>query len=198
MLEQRQQRHRRKLAERRFRRKPRENPRRRFRKRLTAGILSRDFPARERRLDAPGERAIRRDQRGGLALMHRFAQRHRDRERLLLGIGRLDHADVFQRAVRARAERGIGGVLLPQLGRGGGAQRLRDRSCSRPVVRRQLHDGVAANTDAGEQRLQRELRMPWSRRNPLALVAGNEPPGRLRRDRYRGPATPPRRAAIAQ
>ena len=124
------------------------------------------------------ERAIRRDQRGGLALMHRFAQRYRDREQFFLGIGRLDHADVFHRAVRARAERGIGRVLLPQLGRGGRPQRLRQKLLAAGRVR-QFHDRFAGYADAGEQRLQRELRMPRGRRNPLALVAGNQPPGRF-------------------
>ena len=43
------------------------------------------------------ERAVRRHQRGGLAVMHRFAQRHRDGKRLFLGIGRFDHRERFER-----------------------------------------------------------------------------------------------------
>ena len=42
-----------------------------------------------------------------------FAERHRDRERFLLGIGRLDHADFCHRSIGVRAEDRIRGALLP-------------------------------------------------------------------------------------
>ena len=63
-----------------------------------------------------------------LPSLHRFAQRDRDRERFLLGVGGFDHADVFQRGVGVRAERGIGRVPLPQLGRGRRPQRFRQQA----------------------------------------------------------------------
>ena len=94
MLEQRQQRHRREPAERRLGDQPREHAGRRVGQRVAAGIVDRHVPARQRRQHAPRQRAVGRDQRGGLARrLDRLAQRDRDRERLLLGVGGLDHRD---------------------------------------------------------------------------------------------------------
>ena len=104
MLEQSEQRHRRKAAERGFGGKPGKNSGRRVGERIAAGILRRDVPAAERGEHATPERAVGRNQRRGLSLLHRFAQRHRDGERLFLGIGRFDQRECRQRGV-ARAPR---------------------------------------------------------------------------------------------
>ena len=89
MLDEREQRHRRKAAERRFGRQPGEHAGRRVGEHIAAGIVDRHLPARERRKHAAGERPVGRDQRGALLRrFHRLAQHDRDGERLLLGIGR--------------------------------------------------------------------------------------------------------------
>jgi hypothetical protein len=67
--------------------------------------------------DPPRQRAIRRHQRGGIVLVNRLAQRHRDRECLVLGIRRLDDRD----ARECRGARGCIAVCRPVLGRLGRA-----------------------------------------------------------------------------
>ncbi len=127
MLEQSEQRHRRSSIERRRGGEPRKNSGRRVGERIAAGILRRDVPALQRGEHAPSERAVRRHQRGGLAVMHRLAQRHRDGERFLLGIGRFDHGQRVERGVGMRFECRVGGFLPPHVGRGRRAQRFRDK-----------------------------------------------------------------------
>ena len=90
-LTQRQQRHRRQVLERGLGGEPREHAGLGVGQRVAAGIVGRHVPASERGADAARQRAVRRHQRGGLLLVHGLAQRDRDRERLLLGIGGLDH-----------------------------------------------------------------------------------------------------------
>ena len=100
MLEQRQQRHRRQAVQRGFGGEPREHAGRRVGQRVAAGIVHRHVPARQRRQHAAGQRAVGRHQRGGLAWnLHRLAQRDRDGQRFLLGIGGFDHRDAFDRGV---------------------------------------------------------------------------------------------------
>ncbi len=102
MLEQRQQRHRRQAVQRGLGGEPREHAGRRVGQRVAAGIVDRHVPARQRRQHAAGQRAVGRHQRGGLVrLVHRLAQRHRDGQRLLLGVGGLDHGDDFASAASA-------------------------------------------------------------------------------------------------
>ena len=101
------------------RREPREHAGRRVGERVAAGIVDRDLPARERGDDAARQRAVGRHQRGGLVRrFERLAQRDRDGERFLLGIGGLDHA----RARRARCRSRRRSPLLPV------------RACQRSVV----------------------------------------------------------------
>ena len=58
---------------------------------------------------AARQRAVGRHQRRGLARrLHRLAQRDRDGERLLLGVGGLDHRERCERGVDARREIGAG------------------------------------------------------------------------------------------
>ena len=72
-------------------------------------ILGRDVPALQRRQNAAAKRAVGRDQRGGCsAVLHGFAQRDRDRERLLLGIGRFDHGQRGERGIGMRFECRVG------------------------------------------------------------------------------------------
>ena len=62
-----------------------------------------------------------------LPFVHRFAQRDRDRERLLLGVGRFDHRQCVERRIGMRRESRIGGVLPPHFGRRRRPQRFRDQ-----------------------------------------------------------------------
>ncbi len=91
MLEQRQQCHRFKTGNGSLCGKPREDTRRRLGKRIAAGVFDRDIPSHQRGGDAAGERAVRRDQRRGLAVLHRFTKRNGDGERFLLGVGGFDY-----------------------------------------------------------------------------------------------------------
>ncbi len=116
MLEQAEQGHRRKAAERRVDRQPGKRSSRRVGQRIAAAILGVDFPARQRGVNAPRQRAVRRHQGGGLVLFHRFAQRHRDRERLVFRMRGLDHGDRSERHIRVRLERRIGRAAPPQIG----------------------------------------------------------------------------------
>ena len=109
MLQQREQRDRLESAQRGLRDEPREHAGLGIGQAIAAGIVGLDVPALERRRDAARQRAIRRHQRGGLVLVHRLAQRHRDRERLVLGIGGLDDRD----ARECRVARGRIAVLPP-------------------------------------------------------------------------------------
>ena len=105
MLEQREQRHRRKAVQRRFGGEPREHAGRRIGKRVAAGIVHRHVPARQRRQHAAGQRPVGRHQRGGLAgIVHRLAQRNGDGQRLLLGVGGLDHRDAGERGIGMSGE----------------------------------------------------------------------------------------------
>ena len=90
MLQQRQQRRRLAAVQCCFRSEPRENAGLRVHQRVAAGIVDRQIPAAERGDDAARQRAIRRHQRGGLAVFARLAQHNRNRQRLDLGIRRLD------------------------------------------------------------------------------------------------------------
>ncbi len=94
--------------------------------RVTAGIVNRHVPARHRRQHAAGERPVGRHQRGGLAgIVHRLAQRDRNRQRLLLGVGGLDHRDAGKRGIGMSGEAGVRQALLPKLAGRGRPQRLR-------------------------------------------------------------------------
>ena len=70
---------------------------------VAAGIVDRDLPALERGQHAAGERAVGRHQRRGLLRrLDRLAQRHRDRERFLFGIGGFDHGKPLERGFDLR------------------------------------------------------------------------------------------------
>src|ERR1043166_6120370 len=118
MFEQRKQGDRRQSAERRVRDEPREAPRRSVDKRISAGVVDRDIPALQRRDYPSRQRPIRRRQRGGLVgVLKGFAQRDRNRQRLLVGVGCLDHRDVGQHS----RHRALIEPLAPAIRRGGGA-----------------------------------------------------------------------------
>ena len=199
MLEQRQQRHRRQAVQRGFGGEPREHAGRRVGQRVAAGIVHRHVPARQRRQHAAGQRPVGRHQRGGLAgIVHRLAQRNRNRQRLLLGVGGLDHRDAGERGIGMSGETGVRQALLPKLARGGGPQRLRrqafaavrfGRRRARHAVADECRSSAAAptwRTADGHARLRcrRRGRRSFSRS--------------LRRDRCRGRAAPARRAAASR
>ena len=94
MLEQGEQRHRRKPAERDIGREPGKYAGRRVGERIAAEIVDRHIPARQRCKHAAGERTVGRDKRRGHARRFQgFAQCDRNGERFFLRIRRLDHAD---------------------------------------------------------------------------------------------------------
>ena len=176
MFEQSKQRDRREPAQRGVSRKPRKNSGRRLRKLVAAGILGRDIPTRQRRQDATAKLAVRRNQGRRLALVHRFAQRHRDRERLVLGVGGFDHAHGLKRRVGLGSEFRLGRVLPPSLRGRGRSQDFRHETLA-AVRYGEALDRVARDTDAREQGLHGELRMSGRSRNAFRFVAGDQPPG---------------------
>ena len=155
---------------------PGKNAGRRVGERVAAGILRRDIPARQRGEHAAAERAVRRHQRGGLAVLHGFAQRHRDGERFFLGVGRFDHGERLKRrrprALRTPARRLFAATCRswPPAAAPPTASRSRPRGA--PGLRR--HRG--AMPMRVEQGLHGELRMSRRRRDALALVAGDQLP----------------------
>ena len=133
---------------------------------IAAGIVGRDVPAAECRKHAAGKRAIGGDQGRRLLFLDRLAQCDRNRERLLLGICRLDEAQRVdrgpQRNIRMRE-------LLPALGCGRRSQRFRDGSlASRSAPGAKDADLIAADADAPEQTMHGELRMPGGGRDAIA------------------------------
>ena len=134
MLEQREQRHRRQAV--------RARPRRRAartRRPAVSGSASppessdRDVPARR----APPRRGARArgpasPARRSCPVVHRLAQRDRDRERLFLGVGGLDHGDGFERGVGVRGEIGCVEALRPSARSRRDGRSASDASRSRP------------------------------------------------------------------
>ena len=162
MLEQREQRDRRKPAQRRLRREPRERAGRGVCERIAAGVVDRHLPARERGDHAAGERTVGRHQRRRhVRRLHCFAQRDGDRERFLLGMRRLDVSERRERVPGMRGKQGSAEPLAPMLGRGRRPQRFRHEGFA--AMRRgrdQRDDFGARHREAREQRLHRDLRMP--------------------------------------
>ncbi len=117
MFEQAEQRHRRQIAERSVGGKPGKNAGGRIGKPFAAGVLGGDIPAIERRLDAARQRPVGRHQRRGRARLHRLAQRDRDGERLVFGVGGFDHGDRAHGRLGMRLEARICGARPPQIGR---------------------------------------------------------------------------------
>ena len=114
MFEQRQERHRRQANQRGLGGEPGKHAGRRVGQCVAAGIVHRHVPARQRRQHAAGQRPVRRHQRGDLARnLHRLAQRHRDGQRLFLGVGGLDHCNACHRGVGTYGEISAGQTLLP-------------------------------------------------------------------------------------
>ena len=182
MLEQRQQRDRLQPLERRLDNEPREHAGRRIGERVTAGVVDRDVPARERGEHAARQRPVGRHQRRGLAVgLEHLAQRDRDRERFFLGVRRRDHRHMRERVVEPQAALG---KLAPLVGGVGGPHHLRDDGLA--AVRRRLAepaDLVARDADPPQQRLHGELRMADGGRDDRASVgvapAGDVVPRRL-------------------
>src|SRR5262249_34281894 len=126
MLDEGKERSRRKPAERRIRREPREPSGGGVRKRIAAGIVDRDLPALQRREHAARQGAVGRDQgRGLVRRLDRFAQANGAGERFSPGVGGFDDRHGFERALDPRRDI-ASGEPLPALGGGGGPQRLAD------------------------------------------------------------------------
>lgn len=177
MLEEGQQRDRSEARERRLGRKGGEHAGRRVGERDAAGLVDHDAPAPESGRDTARQRAVRCHQCGALARrLHRFAQRDRDRQRLLFGRGGVDHGDVSQRA----GDRVFGKALLPALARSRRAEALREQLFA--SVRRRLAQPahfVALDAEALQQCPHGVLRMPDGRRDDLLAInaaAGNQIP----------------------
>ena len=151
-----------KPAERRLGRQPREHAGRRVGERIAAGIVDRHVPARERRQHAAGQRAVGRDQRRGLVRrLHRLAQRDRDGQRLLLGVGGLDHGDVLRARVGLRGEivRRSGAPARARSRPPAAALRTRALAAMRRRLRRAACTASRTTPMPPQQRLHGELRM---------------------------------------
>ncbi len=184
MLEQREQRHRRQSAECGIDREPRKRTGRRGGQRVAAGIVDRHLPALQRREHAARQRAVGRHQRGGLARrLGGFAQRDRDRQRLLVGIRGFEHGQRGERAVLVRGKLRIGKFGLPAVGGSRRAQGFRHQPLAAMRRRRaeNLHL-VARNPDPAQQSRHRKLRMTDRRRDRLVAgrrAAFDHAPGRV-------------------
>jgi hypothetical protein len=93
--------------------RPQQRGRRRIGERLTGRIVDVDVPAPELGRDAARQFAIGGDQRGGAARrIQRFAQRQRDRHRLLVRGCAVGARDMIERR-RIRARPGLAGFRRP-------------------------------------------------------------------------------------
>ena len=120
-----------------------------------------DVPARQRGEHAARQRAVGRDQRRGLACrLDRLAQRDRDGERLLLGVGGLDHRQAL-RARRRRARRNRSRRARCQRSVAAAGRSASETKRSRAVRRGRAERAhlVARDADPPQQRLHGELRM---------------------------------------
>ncbi len=160
MLQQRQQRRRLQSVRRCLGGEPGENSRRRVRQRVAAGIVEFQVPAAERRGHAPRQRAIRCHQRRRFVHVARLAHRHRDRERLHLGIGCRDDGEVGHPQRNLLRNVRLAQPPVPLRGRIRRPHRLGDQHVA-PMRRRAPQDFDIATLDAEaiEQRVHRELRM---------------------------------------
>jgi hypothetical protein len=147
VFEQGKQRHRRRSVERRGRGKPCKYSGRCIGKGIAGGILSGDAPAAESDGDAAGERPIRSDQSCGFAVLYGFAQRDRDRQRLLFGMRRLDHRHGAECGIGMRFESGVG-CALPPFFRCRGRPHGFGHQPLAAARRRQPHNGLARYADA--------------------------------------------------
>src|SRR5262249_19786828 len=126
MLDEGEERDRRKPAERGFRRQPREPSGGGVRKRIAAGIVDRDLPAFQRRQHPARQGAVGGARGRGLARrLNRLAEADGDGERFFPGVGGFEDRDGFERALDPRRDI-ASGEPLPALGGGGGPQRLGD------------------------------------------------------------------------
>ena len=157
------------------------------------------FQRPQRRHHPPRQRAVGRDQRRRFVQMPRLAHRHRDRQRLHLRIGRLDDGELLHAACDLRATSGCSS---------------RSCHCSVALDGRIVSDASTSRPPAaGVPRISTSLRLMPKRSSSACIAycgwfeagcvvklpcASLTPPmiaRRPRRDRYRGPAAPPRRAA---
>ena len=174
MFEECKQGDRRQPAESCFRDQPREAPCRCVGERVAAGVVDRDVPTLECRDHPPRQRPIRRRQCGGLVgVLQGFPQRHRDRQRFLIGVCRFDHRDVGECSLDGvRAE-----PLAPAIRRGGWPQGFGEEPFATVSARRRKrrHHG-AVDAQPLEQRLHGELRVAvrWrSQRLAAGIVAAD-------------------------
>ena len=175
MFEEREQRHRFEPAKRGRCGEPRKYAGRRVGERLAAGIFRHDVPARQRGENTASERAVRRHQRRRPAVMHRLAQRNRDGERFVFGIGGFDHGQRLQRRIGVGREMPVSGDLPPHVGCRRRAQHFGDQALA-AVRCGQANDVGARDADAGQQRLHGELRMRRRRCDFSLLVARDQLP----------------------
>ena len=140
---------------------PRKNAGGRLQQRVAAGIVEVEVPAAQRRHHPPRQRAVRRHQRRRFVQMPRLAHRDRDRKRLHLRIGRLDHREIFhaarQSSRRSRARRSRSCHCAVAFD----GRIASDTSTSRPCGAgcAENFDIAALDAEALQQRMHRELRM---------------------------------------
>ena len=184
-----------------FGREPGKDAGRRVHQRVAAGIVEFEIPARQRRHHPPRQRAVRRHQRRGLVEMPRLAHRDGDRERLHLGIGRLDHGEVFHAAAkslpRSRAAP-AGRAIAPSRSKAASPRTPAPRVHAAPA-RPRISTSPRVMPKPIQQRVHRVLRMVRRRRRGEFALRVTDAADRSarhpRRDRCRAPAAPRRLAA---
>ena len=150
------------------------------------------------RPDAAAERAVGRDQRRRLALSHRFAQRHRDGERFVLGVGGFDHGDrAHAPPRRARLEARSAALCRHISVAAAGRKSFRDQPFAAARLRQACRRRRASIPMRASNACMANCGWPGAgersaphRRRSVATM--------LRRDRYRGPAARRRHAASAR
>ncbi len=195
-----EQRDRRDAVERELGREAREHAGAGIGQRVAARIVDRDVPAPERRQHAARERAVGRHQCGGPALrLDRLAQRHRDRKRLVLRIGGLDHRQSGEPGGQMRGRPRAAGPASGRSRRPAAAPRT-------AAPRGRAAPARASRTTSGRPMPMRSssacmANCGWPKAGQAAVSSRGAPrssPRPRRRGRCRGPAARPRRAADAR
>ena len=160
MFQHRQQRRRLQSLGRRLRREARKHAGGGLHQHVAAGIIEGEIPSGERRHHPPCQRAVGGDEGSRLVQVPRLSHRDRNRECFHLGIGRLDHREIFHAGGNPCSDERLLQPVVPDLRRGGGPHRFGCQQIATAVRRRlQKFDIAALDAKALQQRVQGILRM---------------------------------------
>ena len=163
-------------------RQPSEYARLRLAKRASGGGFDVDPPTRKLGGDAPRDRCVGGDQRGGAAgRLERFAHRAGERQGLLVFVGGDDDRHAGERAFNRRfREPVVGALAAPGVGRVGWAQRLTEKtraSAERRVGFAERRRRGAVDADDLEQPMENRLRVAGDADRVALRVAEQRPGG---------------------